>query len=334
MVESRRRADRPPVVRDRSKALGPGIHRPEGTGLAREDGRDGRGGRRRSRRRRAGRLDVVIVGQHHRLVRRRRCPCLLLRLRLCRSIHARSPLGGLLGGPSAPQSLPFGLLCQQLFHLLDRILLGHVASLRLIGPQEVVLLQGERVGVGHNGRFSSHGIRRRRGAQAEELGIPCLLQLGLRRRVGRPHPLIVALQVRFNEAVRRQVHLGPLPAQILGNLGRLRDGRVEAEDLVVLGIRMDAGPELRLLLLLESIVPAIVRVVRLEILEDPRLHRLADVVHHGRAAFQDAPHAVMRCGHPRERGRLVDHPVGTSGSAGLCYVLCLFSKRQATSDKH
>ncbi len=79
---------------------------------------------------------------------------------------------------------------------------------------------------------------------------------------------------------------------------------------------MDAGAELRglLLLLLKSIVPTIVGVVGLEILEDSRLHRLADVVHHGRAAFEDAPHPMMRCGHPRQRGRLVDHP-GREGTA-------------------
>lgn len=110
----------------------------------------------------------------------------------------------------------------------------------------------------------------------------------------------MTLQVRLDEPVRRQVHLRPLPAQILGNLGRLRDGRVEAEDLVVLGILRDAVAELRSLLLLVSVVPAIVWIVRLEVLEDSRFHRLADIVHHGRAAFQDAPHPMMGGGHPRE----------------------------------
>ena len=110
----------------------------------------------------------------------------------------------------------------------------------------------------------------------------------------------MTLQVRLDEPVRRQVHLRPLPAQILGNLGRLRDGRVEAEDLVVLGILRDAVAELRSLLLLLISVAAVVWVVRLEVLEDPRLHRLADVVHRGRATLQDAPHAMMGGGHPRQ----------------------------------
>lgn len=109
----------------------------------------------------------------------------------------------------------------------------------------------------------------------------------------------MTLQVRLDEPVRRQVHLRPLPAQILGNLGRLRDGRVEAEDLVVLGILRDAVAELRSLLLLVS-VAAIVGVVRLEVLEHSRLHRLADVVHHGWATLQDAPHAMVGGGHSRE----------------------------------
>ena len=116
-----------------------------------------------------------------------------------------------------------------------------------------------------------------------------------------------------DEAVGGEAGPGPLFAEGAGDPGRLGEGGVHGENLVGHRVRISGIVPL---LLDPAVVgaPALVGVT-----VGTGLDGLADVVHDGRTALQDAPHAAMRGRHSRE-GRGAVHPVRRLGGRpwGYC----------------